>query len=298
MGRLITLLITLLIPPISLAGFLPNRYTRTGEELLGKNLLSAHAVAHLMRGIRCRKSPPIRWPGRPRQRPTNSTRPVTEGCSRIVPDSPAWFAWLDQVSSFAFSGKVGHYTARKEAKQRGDRYWYAYLAMGEQLSKKYLGKTADLTLARLEHIAGLLSTAQAASVQRGQKTPSPPTQSEAQVSAPVSLVATDANAEENTAQRSLLARRSDPLHPLLATKLHMPRPRTHLVPRAHLTERLQQGAERALTLDLGPCRVWQNDVACPMARRERYACRLALVGSGGQRPDALSLLPDCRLANP
>ena len=74
----------------------------------------------------------------------------------IVPDSPAWFAWLDQVSSFAFSGKSGHYTARKEAKQRGDRYWYAYLATGEQLTKKYLGKTADLTLARLEHIAELL----------------------------------------------------------------------------------------------------------------------------------------------
>ena len=72
----------------------------------------------------------------------------------IVPESPAWFSWLDQVSSFAFSGKSGHYTARKEAKQRGDRYWYAYLATGEQLTKKYLGKTADLTLVRLEHIAG------------------------------------------------------------------------------------------------------------------------------------------------
>jgi len=35
---------------------------------------------------------------------------------RIVPDSLAWFAWLDQVSSFAFLGKNGHFTARKEAK--------------------------------------------------------------------------------------------------------------------------------------------------------------------------------------
>ena len=76
---------------------------------------------------------------------------------RIVPESPEWFAWLDQVSSFAFSGKSGHYTARKEAKQRGDRYWSAYLTTDEQLTKKYLGKTADLTLARLEHIAGMLS---------------------------------------------------------------------------------------------------------------------------------------------
>ena len=51
----------------------------------------------------------------------------------IAPDSPEWFTWLDQVSSFAFCGKSGHYTARQEAKQRGDRYWYAYLAKGEQL---------------------------------------------------------------------------------------------------------------------------------------------------------------------
>jgi hypothetical protein len=31
---------------------------------------------------------------------------------RIVPDSSEWFAWLDEVSSFAFVGKSGHYTAR------------------------------------------------------------------------------------------------------------------------------------------------------------------------------------------
>ena len=54
----------------------------------------------------------------------------------IAPESPAWFAWLDQVSSFAFVGQSGRYSARKEAKQRGERYWYAYLATGEQLSKK------------------------------------------------------------------------------------------------------------------------------------------------------------------
>ncbi len=50
---------------------------------------------------------------------------------RIVTDSPEWFTWLDRVSSFAFVGKSGHYTARREARQRGDRYWYAYLAVGE-----------------------------------------------------------------------------------------------------------------------------------------------------------------------
>ena len=60
----------------------------------------------------------------------------------IVPDTPAWFAWLEQVSSFAFVGKINHYTARKEARQRGGRYWSAYLTVGEQLSKKYLCKSS------------------------------------------------------------------------------------------------------------------------------------------------------------
>ncbi|HEX6557555.1 MAG TPA: LuxR C-terminal-related transcriptional regulator [Ktedonobacteraceae bacterium] len=147
----------------------------------------------------------------------------------IVPESPAWFAWLDQVSSFAFLGKSGHYTARKEAKQRGDRYWSAYLATGEQLSKKYLGKTADLTLVRLEHIAGVLGA-----------------QREDQLSPPEMRDSASADNEADAAQQR------HPLHPLLTTKLHAPRPRAQLVHRAHLVERLQQGAERALTLVSAP----------------------------------------------
>ncbi len=173
------------------------------------------------------------------------------GTLRIVPDSPEWFTWLDQVSSFAFSGKRGHYTARKEAKQRGDRYWSAYLAAGEQLIKKYLGKTADLTLARLEHMAGLLSAAQAARVQPRQETPFLSAESEVQTPLPVSLAA-GTDSEVETAPPPLLAQQPTPLHPFLLTKLHVPRPRTHLVPRPHLTERLQRGAERALTLVSAP----------------------------------------------
>jgi LuxR family transcriptional regulator, maltose regulon positive regulatory protein len=150
----------------------------------------------------------------------------------IVPESPAWFAWLDQVSSFAFSGKRGHYTARKETKQRGDRYWSAYLATGEQLAKKYLGKSADLTLARLEHIVGTLHA-----------------QSESQFPPRETLASASANKEVDVARH---AQQRHPLHPLLATKLHVPRPRTHLVPRARLVERLRHGVSRPLTLVSAP----------------------------------------------
>jgi LuxR family transcriptional regulator, maltose regulon positive regulatory protein len=154
---------------------------------------------------------------------------------KIVPDSPAWFAWLDQVSCFAFVGKSGRYTARKEAKQRGDRYWSAYLSTGEHLIKKYLGKSADLTLVRLEHIAGMLST-----------------QSTDQTPPPTSLSAAGTVGKVETVQPPLHTQQRHPLYPLLATKLHVSRPRTHLVPRAHLVERLQQGMAHPLTLVSAP----------------------------------------------
>ncbi|TMC57194.1 MAG: hypothetical protein E6J21_14410 [Chloroflexota bacterium] len=55
----------------------------------------------------------------------------------IVPESPAWFAWLSQVSSFAFHGRNGSYTACKECKQRGEGYWYAYARVEGKLTKRY-----------------------------------------------------------------------------------------------------------------------------------------------------------------
>ena len=152
----------------------------------------------------------------------------------IVPDSPAWYAWLEQVSAFAFSGQSGHYTARKEAKQRGNLYWYAYLTRDKHLSKKYLGKTVNLTLARLEQLAGMQHV-----------------RSEDQAPPPISQ-ATGVDGEVEAAQQPLLAGQRTLLSPLLATKLHVPHPRTDLVSRPHLVERLQQGMERALTLVSAP----------------------------------------------
>ena len=87
-------------------------------------------------------------------------------------EDPAWFAWLDDVSSFAFHGQSGSYTARKETKQRGAVYWYAYRKTKGKLAKKYLGKTADLTLARLEDVAGVLHADRATAAQHARACPS------------------------------------------------------------------------------------------------------------------------------
>ena len=169
----------------------------------------------------------------------------------LIPGSPEWAAWLEQVSTFAFSGRRGRYTARKEARQRGDRYWYAYLTTGERLTKKYLGKSADLTMARLEHIADILAAAQATTVQLRQKKTCQPVRSESRV---LPSIAPAAVAEGNVEQAKspLSVKQRSPAYPLLATKLHVLRPRTHLVPRAHLIEQLRRGVERALTLVSAP----------------------------------------------
>ena len=79
--------------------------------------------------------------------------PHSSEARSITPESPAWFTWLAERSSFAFHGQAGSYSARLEAVQRGEGYWYAYLRTGQKVRKKYLGKTTDLTLARLEQVA-------------------------------------------------------------------------------------------------------------------------------------------------
>src|SRR3982074_3109954 len=71
----------------------------------------------------------------------------------IVPESPAWLAWPDQLSSFAFHGRNDSYTACKEHKQCGEGYWYAYARVGGKLIKRYLGRSKNLTIFRLEQVA-------------------------------------------------------------------------------------------------------------------------------------------------
>lgn len=183
--------------------------------------------------------------------------PESEETLSPVPDGPAWFAWLAQRSSFAFHGQQGSYTARLEAVQRGGRYWYAYQRTGQKLSKKYLGKTADLTLARLEQVAkflcgegaGAASGDTALPTRAVQHKPAPPTQ----VSIPPAPDTTDLPAPVGEEPVDVLtAIPGAGFHPLLSTRLHAPRPPAWLVHRSRLLERLSLGLSQALTLLSAP----------------------------------------------
>lgn len=68
-----------------------------------------------------------------------------------------WYVWLEQVSTFAFTGPTGTFTARKEPRQRGGAYWKAYRKRAGKLHRVYLGKSNELTLARLQAVATALA---------------------------------------------------------------------------------------------------------------------------------------------
>src|SRR5262249_30530989 len=141
-------------------------------------------------------------------------------------------AWLQEVPSFAFDGQMGAYTARKETKQRGQGYWYAYRKRGGKLTKAYLGKAPDLTLARLGEVAHLLSSEPAAQPSSSEAS-FPTSSTEAHSVLDPQEGKTVGDAEKHTPLSSLPERERDPL---LATRLARPRLRPHLVHRSSLTE--------------------------------------------------------------
>src|SRR5579885_1725055 len=74
--------------------------------------------------------------------------------SSLSEEHETWSAWLANRSSFSFQGKYGHLTLLKERRTRGNEgYWYAYRRQGKRRIKQYVGRTFNLTIARLEELA-------------------------------------------------------------------------------------------------------------------------------------------------
>src|SRR5688500_16017153 len=88
----------------------------------------------------------------------------TQAVPAITVGTPPWYAWLDRATTFAFVGSAGRFTARTERRSRSAGYGKAYRTRAGKLSSAYLGKTADLTLERLQAVAATLASAEAASV--------------------------------------------------------------------------------------------------------------------------------------
>jgi hypothetical protein len=69
-------------------------------------------------------------------------------------DTATLHHWLGMVSTFHFCAPTGHtLTLRKEQKQRGKGYWYAYKRVEGKILKRYLGEKSKLTLELLETVA-------------------------------------------------------------------------------------------------------------------------------------------------
>ncbi|QBD76449.1 hypothetical protein EPA93_10675 [Ktedonosporobacter rubrisoli] len=141
-----------------------------------------------------------------------------------LPDSQAWFSWLESITSFSFHGKCGKaYTVRKEKVQNRGAYWYGYRRFQGRITKRYIGRSTDLTTERLEEIATLL--------------PGHPKDASA------SSLAIENRAQEDTSE-PLETPLNTSVQPgqltVLASKLHPPRLARSLIARPHLLVSLDE----------------------------------------------------------
>jgi hypothetical protein len=74
-------------------------------------------------------------------------------CYPLESTSALW-VWFGLASTFSFCSPTGEtFTLRKEQKQRGSGYWYAYKRVNGRIEKKYIGEQSKVTLEALEALA-------------------------------------------------------------------------------------------------------------------------------------------------
>ncbi len=157
-------------------------------------------------------------------------------------------AWLEQIASFSFHSRSGmHYTVRKQRVQRGNIYWYGYRRLHGRVVKRYLGRTADLTLARLEEIARLLESTS------GSRQLSFQPHRETALPQPAPHVSHSEDAPHPSPVVAL---------PLLLSKLSPPRLHAFLLDRSRLFALLDGGRECHLTLLSAPAGFGKTTLVC------------------------------------
>ncbi len=145
-------------------------------------------------------------------------------------DGDGWLAWLEQHRAFAFHGRSGQINVLKEKRSRGgDGYWYGYRRQGERMRKRYIGRSEQLSIERLEEIAAILAH-------------------EHETAALFPDLVESAQPAESAKQAASIMS----FEPLLMPKLQLPRPQKSLLPRENLLELLDKGLEYKVTLIAGP----------------------------------------------
>jgi predicted nucleic acid-binding Zn-ribbon protein len=78
----------------------------------------------------------------------------SRSCHIFVLDAPEGSAWLESATSFRFQPRNGGkpYTVRKES----GIYWYGCRKIAGKVRKKYIGKSSEVTMDKLEKIAEAL----------------------------------------------------------------------------------------------------------------------------------------------
>ncbi len=145
-------------------------------------------------------------------------------------EEPTWQRWLSEHTAFAFQGQAGRLSVLKEARSRGDGYWYAYRTQDRHTRKRYLGPTANVSFARLEEEAEALTNEAARASLGPLRTPYETSIHQAGTGQP--------NAQPQDVQRAIL----------LSPKLSRPRLSPSLVERERLLNELDAVRSHGLTL--------------------------------------------------
>ncbi|QBD77067.1 hypothetical protein EPA93_14060 [Ktedonosporobacter rubrisoli] len=183
-------------------------------------------------------------------------------------DLAQWQQRLNGLASFAFQGRFGHLSLLKERRAYGSEgYWYAYRRQGKRTTKKYVGRTTDLTIARLERLAQALSAS--AALNDGS-----------------SLQADEGGKGHHEPPRAISLEKFQT--PLLKSKLHPPRPRASLLIRERLLALLDKGLEQKLMLICAPAGFGKSTlVSTWLAARNEQLSPVAWVSLEDKDNDAI-----------
>ncbi|MBA3822975.1 MAG: hypothetical protein H0X24_03595 [Ktedonobacterales bacterium] len=190
--------------------------------------------------------------------------------SAFAPASPAWNAWLDATPSFTFTAQSGaNFTARQEKVQRGGTYWYAYRRVQGRLVKRYLGRSTDLTLDRLEALAEVYAGLASADS--------------------LNLVA-DVPQQRSTRYGTKTTQRHVPLAdeqalPLLATKFQVPHAPALALERLHIQQRLLRGLTVPWTVLVAPAGFGKTTALVHWARTQAHLPAWVALDGGENDPE-------------